>query len=115
MGVANYSKNGTIEGELANMPETVSCGIICSGWPGWGLAVKVRNWTIKIIIIKNNFWIREIKSFLPNACILSYDECEKWLGLGLDIDFWLSDIDPPRKLSLFNSNTQATIVTCRGR
>ncbi len=90
----------------------ISCGIVCSGWPSWALAAKIRKWTVKIIIIKNSLWISEIKSLFPNVCILDYMDLESWLSLGLNIQFWLSDIDPPRKLSVFSTNAQA-VVTCQ--
>ncbi len=49
----------------------------------------------------------------PDACILEYAEFEPWLGLGLKVQVWFSDIDPPKKLSVFGSDTVIAVVTCR--
>jgi hypothetical protein len=101
MVAAEYSKHGVIEGLMVTESCGVSCGVVCGGWPSWALAAKTRNWSIKIIVIKNNLWISEIRSLFPDACILEYTEFEPWLGLGLKVQVWFSDIDPPKKLSVF--------------
>jgi hypothetical protein len=113
MVAADYSKCVVTEGRLVTEPFAISCGIVCSGWPSWAIAAKVWNWSIKVIIIKNNLWSSEIKSLFPNVMFLDCMEFEAGLSLGLSVQFWLSDIDPPRKLSVFCSDAVTGLVTCR--
>jgi hypothetical protein len=51
---------------------------------------------------------------LPHLNVVKYKEIDKYLGLGLKVDFWLSDVNPPRKLSLFELERGSTII-CRRR
>jgi hypothetical protein len=65
------------------------------------------------MIIKENCWYSLICKLFPNVLILRYEECDKWLGLGVQVQVWFSEVDPPRKLSLFHSSSRALIVTAR--
>jgi hypothetical protein len=113
MVTADYSRYGVLEGAMISDPFGISCGIVCSGWPSWAIAAKNPDLGfIKIIIIKNNLWKSEIKSVFPDVCILEYTDFECWMSLSLDVQFWLTDIDPPRKLSIFGTNADA-IVACQ--
>jgi hypothetical protein len=77
------------------------------------MGAGAQGWEIKLMIIKDSFWTSEIANFFPNLCVFRYDECEKCMGLGITVDVWLSYIDPPRKLSLWDAKSASLIVTSR--
>jgi hypothetical protein len=109
----SYSLKGMVEGVLEETQDSLTCGILCNSWPSWAFAARCRSWTIRVIIVKDNKWIPFIYKFFPEvSCLLSTD-CEKSIGLGLDVQIWLSKIDPPRRLGLFISDKPKVIVTCR--
>jgi hypothetical protein len=110
---AGYPKYGILSGVLAQESGKVRCEVICAGWPSLALGAKTRGWEIKLIIIKDNFWSLEIVKLFPTVLVWRYDECENRVDLLLEVDVWLSDVDPPRKLRLFEARFGHIIVTSR--
>ncbi len=110
---AGYSKYGILSGVLSQESDKVCCGVICEGWPSLALGAIMRGWEIKLIIIKANFWSSEIVKLFPAVPVWKYDECENRLGLMLEVDVWISNVDPPRRLRLFEARLGYIIVTAR--
>jgi hypothetical protein len=92
----DYSKYGIVNGQVHWSKLELQCAIISSGWPSWALGVTARGWQIKIMIIKDNCWYSVICKLFPNILILRYEECNKCVGLGIQVQVWFSDVDPPR-------------------
>jgi hypothetical protein len=67
--VTSYSARGMVEGFLVDNTSDVNYGLICTGWLCWALAAKTRNWSVKVIIIKDKVWLPELKAWCSDACI----------------------------------------------
>jgi len=91
------------------------CSILCGGWPGWAISAKIRGWIVDLIVVKDTEWLECYQCWFPESVIVMFDECEKWTSLGVESDVWLSDADPPRKLSLWDTNAQMIITRRRAR
>jgi hypothetical protein len=102
-----------VQGVLLGVARKCSCGIISCRWPSWVIGALSKGWSIKIIIVKDCLWLGHHCKMLPHLNIVKYEEIEKCVRLGLEVDFWLSDVDPPRKLSLFESDQGSSIISRR--
>jgi len=109
---ADYTKYGLITGKLTTS-YSLNCSVILEGWLGWLLAATLHGWQVKVIVLKDTRWLKQIECSWPCAVVLEYEECYKWWTLGLEIEVQLSDVDPPRKLSLFECTYCNTVITCQ--
>jgi hypothetical protein len=69
---ADYAKYGITDGVLLRDEEQRSCGAIVKGWPGWCMAAIIRGWDLKLIIVKDNKWDKEIRVWFPDARVEEY-------------------------------------------
>jgi hypothetical protein len=64
-------------------------------WHSWALGLFTKGWVIRLMIIKDKFWLSLISAHFPCIELLVYEDCEKYIGLGLEVDAWFNVIDPP--------------------
>jgi hypothetical protein len=110
---ADYAKYGSVRGAVQPGTGRLVCGIICSGWPSWALAAECRGREIKLVIIKDSFWSPKIIKLFPRVPVLRCEECENRLTIGVQVSVWFSDVDPPRRLRLFEAEPRPVVVTLR--
>jgi hypothetical protein len=109
----DYAKHGVTKGVMTIEAEDKTfCGIICKGWPTWAFGATLRGWTVVTIITKDTTWKKLSRRLFPNAVVMDGTQGTKASLQFTKIDYWFSDIDPPRCLSLWESNT-SYIVTAR--
>jgi hypothetical protein len=112
---AEYAKYGVTDGVLSNQRERRSCGIIVKGWPSWCMAATTRGWDVKLIVIKDNEWEREIRVWFPMAIVVEYERINGCEASVAYIEVWFSDLDPPQKLNLWISQAHFIITSRRAR
>mmetsp|Transcript_10111 Transcript_10111/g.14603 ORF Transcript_10111/g.14603 Transcript_10111/m.14603 type:complete len:596 (-) Transcript_10111:44-1831(-) len=111
-----YAKYGVTDGMLETFGSLrFRCSILCSGWPGWAISARIRGWVVELIAVKDTEWMDCFRCWFPDSVIVSLADCEKWTSLGMNSDVWLSDADPPRKLSLWDTNARMIITRRRAR
>ena len=59
---ADYAKYGVTDGILIKGEKQRLCGALIRGWPGWCMAAVTRGWKLKLIILKENPWDKEIRA-----------------------------------------------------
>ena len=69
---AEYAKYGVTDGVLVKEEQQRVCGAIIKGWPGWCMAALTRGWKLELIILKDNVWAKEIRSWFPNEHVVQY-------------------------------------------
>jgi len=88
--------------------------VIVNGWPVWVFAALGRGWQVALVVFKDSEWAPLIKRLSPNSVVEPYGVCEDRLGAAVNIQVWLSDVDPPRRLRVFDSPA-VTLVVCGRR
>jgi hypothetical protein len=112
---AEYAKYGVTDGMLINEREGRSCGVIVKGWPGWCFAAITRGWKVKLIIVKDNEWEEEIKVWFPAAKVINWSEVVMGEISSIQVDVWFTDMDPPRKLNVWVTETLFIVTMRRAR
>jgi hypothetical protein len=92
----------------------VTCGVICSGWPSWAIGAEARGFNVTYVLTKTNVWSNNIKTWFPKAKVIDTDSVD-WTVADHNKTIWLSDVDPPRKLRLWESQTRLVILRHRAR
>ncbi len=108
---AEYAKYGVTDGVLVKEEKQRVCGAIIKGWPGWCMAAVTRGWKLELIIVKDNVWDREIRSWFPKARVVEYGEATLGDIALAGAEVWFCDIDPPNKLNLWVSQSHYIITT----
>jgi len=112
----SYAKYGATEGVLQRqLDSNIHCSILCGGWPDWAIGAYTRGWVVDLIIVKDSGWSSCIHTWFPNSKVVSYEQCLKWSSLGVTSSIWLSDVDPPRKLSLWDTSALFIVTRRRAR
>lgn len=111
----HYAQYGVTNGVLKSTGGQRSCGFLCKGWPSWMIAAQARGWFIMILIIKENLWLKEIKDWFPETQVMTYNNQTTLCALGLGVDIWFCDTDPPRKLNLWGSEAMYIVSERRVR
>jgi hypothetical protein len=93
--------------------EKMCCGIIATGWPTWAFAARDKGWQVVVVITKSNEWHKHIKMMFPGTPIVSYDECENRMAIATKIQVWFSDVDPPRRLRVFEGDDVRAVIAMR--
>ena len=113
---AFYAKYGVTDGVLETFANVrLHCSILCCGWPGWAVAAKLRGWMIDVIVVKDSDWVDCIKCWFPDSSVVLFENCVKWTSIGVSSTVWFSDADPPRKLSLWDTDSKLIITRRRAR
>jgi hypothetical protein len=79
------------------------------------MAAVTRGWKLELIIVKDNVWDREIRSWFPKARVVEYGEATLGNIASAGAEVWFCDIDPPNKLNLWVSQSHYIITTRRAR
>jgi hypothetical protein len=108
-----FSKYGTSYGILENREGIRVCGLICMGWPAWGLVAKNLGWRIKVIVTKGSRWTRWIARWFPETQLMEYESWDPF-GTHLEgISLWISDVNLPRQLPVYNVKPCPLLLTMR--
>jgi len=111
----SYAKYGVLHGVLMSNfenPSSPICGVILGGgWPAWVQIGAERSWTVMCVIIKAQTWTRIIQKLPPRATILLYDQCVGNVIMDMPVTVSLSDIDPPRRLKIYQCNQCELLIT----
>ncbi len=115
MEEAMYSKYGLATGRISagENRDMLWCGIISAGWPTWAIAAKEKGWRVGLVITKENEWSKHIRRLFPDTPVVNYEECENRLATATRIQVWLSDVDPPRRLRVFEGPEVRAVITMR--
>jgi hypothetical protein len=109
-----YAKYGMTKGVVMLPRRKLECGIIVDGWPTWGLAALKANFVV-MILVRSELWCNRVRNLFPEASVerILPGEIHDRVLKGVQVDIWLSDIEPPRRLSLFNQYPSAPVITRR--
>jgi hypothetical protein len=113
---SDFSLYGKTDGILQLEPAaTIVCGVVCGGWPSWAMGAEARGLSVKYIITKTNVWTNYIKGWFPKADIIEYTDSFDWQLLESNVNVWLSDVAPPRRLKLWDSSAILIVLGRRAR
>lgn len=109
-----YSKYGTTVGRITGETGVqVKMGFVGACWPSWAIGARQWGCLVLLIIIKDSLWMNLLGDLFPDAKILLYHkDMELPVKEKAQVSCWMCDIDPPRKLDLWNSNA-TVIITMR--
>jgi len=110
---ADYAKYGVTDGILIKGEKQRLCGALIRGWPGWCMAAVTRGWKLKLIILKENPWDKEIRAWFPEARVLEYGGTTLGDIASAGAEVWFCDMDPPNKLNLWVSQASYIIIATR--
>jgi hypothetical protein len=112
---AKFAKYGMAVGVIERIEGMgqMRCGLVISEWPSWVFAIRERGWEAAVVITKTKAWHPLIRKTCPGVEVVLYDQCEDRLGAAANIQVWVSDIDPPRRLRLFESEAVRAVLTTR--
>lgn len=77
------------------------------------MGAVARGWKVKQVLLKDLTWVKEAKTWFPEVDLVCID------NVGIDsqdlvsVYCWFSDVDPPRKLNLWESYSTSLIVLTR--
>jgi len=111
-GMSSYAKYGVAYGQVKT-EKGVTCGVLSSGWPSGALAAHRLGWTVELVIVKSEEWKGVVEAWLPGVCLVTVSEVAASFILGQDLDVWVSDIDPPRKLRFLDVCKPLVFVSSR--
>jgi len=112
---ADYAQYGVIHGEMHTLNGApISCGVICIDWPSWAFGLQARGWRVKFILLKDNSWSKALEAWFPDTHIIDKDD-QKAGGTNHEVNAWFSEVDPPRKLRIWESTAYLVVSTKRVR
>jgi hypothetical protein len=79
------------------------------------MAATTRGWDVKLIIVKENEWDKEVRTWFPRAKVVEYDDVKFTDIIAANAEVWFSDLDPPRKLNLWITQARFIITSRRAR
>jgi hypothetical protein len=112
-----FSKYGSAEGRsICEKESHVRCGFIVSSWPAWVVGAGQRGCIIRLIIKKDSLWTNFLSGLFPTTRILVYNSDIMSYSKELArVACWVCDIEPPRKLDLWNSTASLIIIMRKAR
>jgi len=113
---SDVSLFGEISGVLhLDLTRRIDCGMVCGGWPTFAFAAVARGWNIKFICLKNNEWSAYFPLWFRTSIIIDIDAFANPAIIQQGVTIWFSDIDPPRCLSLWDSDATMIVSLRRAR
>jgi len=107
---------GTTRGVLQTLKGTgLDCGVICTGWPSFGLGLLYRGWSIKYICIQESDWSKHIWLGFPSSHVLKYDDRNCWSSCLKEVKVWFCDTAPYWKMNLWDSDAASIITRQKAR